>query len=247
MMKSLLLFAFLLPRLCVAQIDFLASINSSVLVDAARPTGAFFSEGFEGTGYEKGSGAPNGWGEAGTVINEDYTATVLAGAQSLFLDTSGFFYCTNVWAAGAKDVVYGYIMFRLVVSAANSIRVELGRAAVGDDFYAEITNTGGLNKLRVINGTVASGFGSTSILPSNVQTYGLWWEFRRDTDGGAASGVGRAWLSADPAIKGTLECETLVGDCVTQPTTVSLQASLNDQIIFDKLILSDVPIGSNPP
>ena len=208
--------------------SFLASINAVALPPAAN----FFQEFFEGTGYERGAGAPNGWVElGGAVIDEDYLISPLEGAQSLqMFHAFNQLTCTNILSP-AQSVVYFKLRFKIVDEAGgvyffricDSANQNLARIQWTSADKVELTVQGGTPQL-----------GSTTL--SNGTLYYMW--------GWADQNAGDAllYVSSSNSKPGSTECPPVTdGDGAALGDACTVVFSTNGggaNIIVDALEIS---------
>lgn len=213
----------------------------SLLPKPAAPIAAtyLFQENFEGTNQ-------NAWylmgaGSGTNRIDLFNTTNALQGAQSAYIDATNFVYAyaTNFTPA---DTIFLHWRMVVVGSSASGINFNLSRITVKDEYMFTIVNSGGMH-VKIFNGDT-NVMGASTII-SGVTNY-CWGEYRRDTDGGAPSGISRIWISPTPFIPPNVECEVTNGNSVNQPTAVDFQCNNTDAVRVDYIKLSPTMIGSNP-
>lgn len=196
--------------------------------------------------FENATGYDLTWTEAGTgTLDEDYTTAPapLVGSQSfrtvLSAQTGT---STHTWAAGAQSTVYGYCIVHRVSNAGSENIIGFrssGSLRMGIVFT-------GAGAVRVTHGTAND---TTTTTYATGTTVHIWFRY---TQGSGADGVAELWTSTNgtkPASSGdstyanvtTGTSTTTVNQIVIGPTTSSSQ-----EMIFDKIRVDDVSIGSDP-
>ncbi len=206
---------------------------SAVLLMAGGTARAatLLSEGFEGPGYEN-----SGWivpPQSAVLPDPDYTATPLAGAQSLrcngvsfvqrpFVNSTEFYaYCQVRWLAWTD--------FRVILDWLNASQTSA--ATVYADFG---------RRIQVIHGGVSST-GSTVI--SDNTTYHLWVEWTRGT---GTDGTMKIFLSTTGIKPATPEASLSNGAGGALAFFDIGPFGNGADVVYDNVILSDSPIGNNP-
>jgi hypothetical protein len=204
----------------------LTASDTWLLTVAATPT-YLLSEGFEGTGFEN-----SGWRKNGAA-NPDYVANVLGGLQSLntignqrirrdFDYGSSFFMYFQVrWNTWSPDTTV------LHWSTTPSSGGEVGIYATG-------------NRLQLYDG-VARATGTTAIAANT--TYHVWVEW---TKGTGTNGTMKLFMSTSGVKPATPEASITNG---TGGATNEIHVgsdSTGPNIVYDRLLVDDVEIGSNP-
>jgi len=184
------------------------------------------SEGFEGSGYEN-----SGWTEGGTP-NEDYTTTALHGAQSLncvgaqylwrtfrYSDSFNLYFCVrwNAWADYNNIISWDNVGWSTIASL------------WADD-----------NRISINHGSVSAN-GTTSIAPNT--TYHVWVEW---TGGSGNNGTMKLYVSTDGIKPGIPEASITTGTGGATERMYMGPFAAGPNVIFDRILVDDVPIGSNP-
>jgi len=139
-----------------------ASSGSSYLVE----------QNFEGTGYDNSET----WTETGSgTMNEDYTTTVLAGSQSLYVSASSQAPLISHTFSSTQTEVWGYFLFRPVSTIATGKEIITIKDASGNSSYTiEWVSTG--KWIVRINGSGASSYTTNAM--SEGTTYHCWWHVK---------------------------------------------------------------------
>jgi hypothetical protein len=195
------------------------------------------SENFEGTGYEN-----VGWTETGTP-DEDYTATVLEGSQSLFLDASGSAnQHANSPTVADQTEIWVYFLFRPVtfVSAGNANVIEI-RNNTTTLFTMQVSSTGTLRLAGSVNSLPTVGTMSVGT------TYHVWLRYVVGTGANAIYSGGFSTDGIRP-ISGNNFTQATTGTETNTANNVRLLATGSNltQWIFDKIRISATIIGDNP-
>ncbi len=184
------------------------------------------SEGFEGAGYEN-----TGWTESGAP-NENYTATVLHGSQSL--NCSGSQHAWRTFQNSTNFNLYFRVRWNTWRDYANIMywdNASFGTAAI---IYA------GDNRIQLTHGTV-SGTGTT-VLAANV-TYHVWVDW---TKGTGANGTMKLHISTTGIKPPSPEVNITTGTGSATQRLYLGPTATGPNVIFDRLLIDDAPIGSNP-
>lgn len=194
---------------------------------------------------EASPGYDMGWFESVSAgSNEDYTATVLQGAESLFISgtsSTSLRYIVNDPGFSGTEW-YGYFMVRFVsLNASNGEFFSVAVNGVGDELIMYASAASGW---QVVNGTEVSGFINSPAVAVDT-TYHVWWYYKQST--GADDGISRLWVSTSGTKPGSATCEVTDGDSVGNVDVISPRArGSTGQIIFDRILLSTSAIGDNP-
>jgi glucose/arabinose dehydrogenase len=199
---------------------FVLTVNSG-----GAPT-YLFSEGFEGTGYEN-----SGWSEAGTP-NEDYTTSVLHGAQSL--NCVGAQYLWRTFRYADSFNLYFRIRWNAWADYSNIIAWDdIGWSTVGGIWADD-------NRISIAHGS-AYAVGTTSIAVNT--TYHVWAEWAR---GSGNNGTMKLYVSGDGIKPGTPEASITIGTGGGTERMYMGPFAAGPNVVFDRILVDDVPIGSNP-
>jgi glucose/arabinose dehydrogenase len=192
--------------------------------NASAPT-YLLTEGFEGTGFEN-----SGWINHGTA-NPDYTNLVLHGSQSL--NCSGARYIERPFAYTSFNL---YFRVRWVTWSDynNIIYWDDSNYNVIAGLYADD------NKVEIVHG--ANSVYGTTALAAGV-TYHVWVEW---TKGTGSNGTMKLYISST-GTKPTTPEATITNGTGGTPARIYLGPTLSGpNAIFDRILVDDVPIGSNP-
>jgi hypothetical protein len=204
-----------------------ASDTFVLTVSAVVTPTYLFTESFEGTGYEN-----TGWIETGTP-NEDYTTTVLSGAQSL--NCSGAQYIQRPFSYGTS--VNTYFQARWVTYSAYQDFVLWTDPDWNLAIEMYCNNAGG--PMTLCHGGVCAT-GTTAL--NTGTTYHFWVEW---TQGTGANGTLKLFVSTTGTKPASPEVNITTGSGGAMSQILfGLQSSGN--VILDRLLVDDVPIGSNP-
>jgi hypothetical protein len=224
---------------------FAASIlpfNTSINAPAAGGGGASYlvDQDFEGAGYDNSET----WTEGGTgTLDEDYTGTVLDGAQSFRQATvtqNGTVYVSFA----AQDEVWVYFLLRPVSVPGNTtiVTVQSGATEVANI----IQLNSGLLRFQIPSPlTTVTTVGALSV----GTTYHVWANYSKNTAGGKLS-IGFSTDGTRPTSGNNYAATTghartaqisrfYIGDPVS--------GNVTRENIFDKIRIDDAQIGDNPP
>lgn len=196
-------------------------------VTAVLPPTYLLTESFEGTGYEN-----TGWIEGGSP-NEDYTALVLSGAQSLNCGNSQ----TIRRTVSFGDSIYSYFQIRWVTYSPYVTLVSWLNASgsMMAEFYC---NSAGAPVTMCHGGVCRNG---TTPLVAGT-TYHMWMEWTKATN---ANGTLKFYVSTNgiKPVSPEVNITNGAGGAITQ---IKYGPQGSGNVIFDRLFFDDVPIGSNP-
>ncbi len=238
-----MLAALVLPLICVMPMDFAPFMMSRQNICIESPAPYLIRQGFECPtgGYDHG---PEIWTESGTgTIDQQYTATVLAGTQSLSILQSANIAGDLSPTFTAQDEVWVYLLLRPVSIEAGIIRTLVGiRNSSGSTFCGLQIDTDG--SLRVAMNVVADTVGTVSA----GTTYHIWFHYKKGTGADAIADVGFSTNGIRPT-SGNNFAQTTTGNPTSQAVAIMLgpNASATQQYIFDNVRVDDVQIGDNPP
>ena len=203
-----------------------ATDTFTVTVTSTSVPTYLLSEGFEGTGYEN-----TGWTESGAP-NENYTTTILEGTQSL--NCSGSQYAYRTFQNPTNFSLYFRVRWNTWKDYANIIYWDNASYGTAASIYADD------NRIQIAHGNSAST--GTTAIAANV-TYHVWVEW---TKGTGANGTMKLFISSNGVKPATPEANVTNGNgAATQRIYVGPTAT-GPNVIFDRLLIDDVPIGSNP-
>lgn len=191
---------------------------------------------FEGTGYDNGET----WTESGAgTVDEDWTDPLI-GTQSLRLATVSQSATNQSPTFTAQAECYGYfVVHGATVEALNRIWFT-GRA--GTTVSLEIRReSSGVFRLR--HGTTSTN--ATTGIVADI-TYHVWWHYNDDS--GPDDGTARLWISTTDTKPGSPEAVITTGTATGDIDNVVLgaQNTGTEEIIFDKVRVDNVDIGSSP-
>jgi hypothetical protein len=223
---------------------FLMLLTAQVVVDPYRFAASdgpsyLISQNFEGAGYDNSET----WTESGAA-NEDYTGTVLAGSQSLRINTSASIITTRS-TFSANSPVELYFLFRpasaIPGATTRIVRIE-GDGAVPECADISINSTG---TLWVRHGNAGSA-SSVSAMSADT-TYHVWIRFTKHngatgTVTGAFSTDGIRPLSGNQFV--THSGSALTGNATLVRLGVAVAGTAD--FIYDKVRVDDDTIGDNP-
>jgi hypothetical protein len=200
---------------------------SDVFALTVSATGTYlFTESFEGTGYENG-----GWSTGGAV-NPDYTTNVLDGTQSL--NTIGNQHIVRSFQFGNAFYMYFKIRWNAWTDYENIVLWEDASWNSPAGLFADD------NKISISHGTVAV-LGTTSIATNS--TYHVWVEW---TKGTGTNGTMKLFVSTTGTKPSTPEASITNGNGAATARMYLGAFSTGPNIVFDKILIDDVEIGSNP-
>ena len=209
--------------------DSALTANDTLLltVTAAVPPPTYLlSEGFEGTGFENA-----GWNQNGTP-NPNYTTTALHGAQSL--NTSGAQY---IWRTFQNSTsFYLYTQVRAIAWSSFTNLVYLDDASWGN--AASVWTDG--SRLHVRHGSV-SAVGTMPLSPNT--TYHVWVDWTKGTGTNGTMKVFVATTGTKPAVA---DASLTTGTGAATQRLYLGPTGAGPNLIFDRLLIDDVAIGSNP-
>ena len=195
--------------------------------------GLLVCQNFEGTGYDNGET----WVEAGTPLpDEDATATVLRGSQSLSIaDGTGATYIV----ISSTGTIYAHWLYEVSdgTPIGNAVTMSM-QTGTGLRWYISHRTTG---YLRVYNGTI-NVTGTTTLMADNT-TYHIWGLY---TPGTGANGVSTLWVGTSTARPGTAEATVTTGDATTNIDRVYCQnvAAGDFTVLEDQVLVDDVEFTS---
>jgi VCBS repeat-containing protein len=192
---------------------------------ASAPT-YLLTEGFEGTGFEN-----TGWTKTGSA-NENYTTLVLHGAQSLNCVGAQYIQRAFVFPTGFN--LYFRVRWAAWRDYANIIYWDDANYGTAAALYADD------NRFLLVHGS-GSALGTTAINP-NV-TYHVWIEW---TKGAGNNGTMKLFVSTTGAKPASPEANITTGTGGATQRIYLGPTGTGPNVIFDRILVDDVPIGSNP-
>lgn len=204
-------------------------------------------EGTDNNGYDNSET----WTTSTGSPNPDYNTTVLdpAGSHSLFLNANGNNVRVRHDFTGA-DTLYGYLMWRRVA----------GSVPAGDRTLLELTINGGTTRCFALNFTAGGALkivdlsggvtGTTVSTMSLDTTYHVWWSYTKGTSMNAYASCAFSTTGTQPTSGNNFaDWPSSNGTSTAQGGRVWLGHSgtnANADMIFDKVLIDDAVIGSNP-
>jgi hypothetical protein len=190
------------------------------------------SEGFEGAGFEN-----TGWTTFST-SDPDYAASPLVGSQSLRCNgTSSFI--QRPLAPG--NSFYCYFQVRWV--AFSPFKFVVDWLDSGINSVTRVVTEGFPNRLHLVHGEAnATG---TTVIEANT-TYHVWVEWTRGT---GANGTMSLFVSSTGVKPGSPEASITTGSGINSIAAFDVgpfDAAASTDVIYDRILIDDEPIGSNP-
>lgn len=212
---------------------------ASLTPGASAPAATYLiNQRFEGTGYDNSET----WTETGSTVDEDSTITVLDGSQSLRVTTVAAEGYTDSPAFSSQTQAWIYFLWRPVtLDGASYIGALFGGGA--ERLWIRVNSDG---TMRIDHGSVSA---STVNTVTAGTTYHIWARYQT---GSGANGQGDIAFSTDGTkpTSGDNFASLTTGTETTSVTVARLgNFSFNRTIVFvfDKCLVDDVNIGSNPP
>jgi hypothetical protein len=187
------------------------------------------SEGFDATGTP---GYDNtGWTESGAA-NENYTTTILHGTQSL--NCSGAQYIQRTFQYSTSFNLY----FRVRWITWSDFKSVIYWDDSGFNTVANVY--GDDNRLQIKHGSVSVN--GTTVIAAGT-TYHVWVEW---TKGTGANGTMKLYMSTTGTKPASAEASITTGNGGATQRIYVGPTSAGPNVIFDRILVDDVPIGSNP-
>jgi glucose/arabinose dehydrogenase len=202
-----------------------ASDNFVVTVSGPAPS-YLLVEGFDATGFDN-----TGWTKHGTP-NADYTALVLDGTQSL--NCSGVQYVERPFNYGTNFNLYLRVRWITWRNGRFVMYWDDPNFNVIGSLYTE------RSRMEINHGSV-SALGTT-VLGVNV-TYHVWVEW---TQGSGANGTMKLFISTTGVKPASPEANITTGTGKAPARFYLGPTQSGPNVIFDRVRVDDVPIGSNP-
>jgi len=185
-----------------------------------------------------GTGTPSGWNDFGT-MNWDYTTSPapLEGTQSLRVNGGGS-QAGSYKTFSGLDTAYGYFIFHPVAMSNFEYLLRVQTTGFGNCLQVRR----GSGTWSIIHGTVESNASTMS----DGNTYHVWWDY---TKGTGADGVANLYISATTTKPGSPTVTITNGDGTSQAQQIVLGeagGAPTSNLIYDKIRVDDVTIGSNP-
>jgi hypothetical protein len=199
------------------------------------------NQNFEGTGYDNSET----WTTSTGFPDADYTTTVLLGSQSLALDLTSAS-CRVRTDFTNQDETWIYFLFQIGGSAPAGDRVIFTAAANGSSTESYSVILTSARKLKPTSG----GTATTTALTIGTK-YHVWIHLKKATGAGndAVVDVGFSTDGTKPADPSNEFQKVTNGSTSTQIGRIYLgcnQSNAATPYIYDKVLLDDVTIGSNP-
>jgi len=190
------------------------------------------SEGFEGVGFEN-----TGWTTFST-SDPDYAASPLVGSQSLRCNgTSSFI--QRPFAPG--NSFYCYFQVRWLAYSPFKFVVDWLDSSINS--VTRVVTDGFPNRLHIVHGE--ANVTGTTVLAENT-TYHVWVEWTRGT---GANGTMSLFLSSTGVKPGSPEATITTGSGINPIAAFDVgpfDAATSTDVIYDRILIDDEPIGSNP-
>jgi hypothetical protein len=213
--------------------------SRGMVVGGGPPATYLVKQDFEGAGYDNSET----WTESGVGIDEDYTGVVLAGSQSLRINSSAASAHTSSPTFTGQAEVWGYFIYRPASLPAASTVIANFLTAVGNDCLRLRINSGGALLIRAGGGTEATSVGTLSA----GTTYHIFLYFLKGSGANAFASVAFSTDGTKPT-SGNNYRESTNGTITSDVEVFRFgQASSSTMdFVFDKVRVDDVTIGDNP-
>lgn len=212
-------------------------IGGGVSAAPNDPSGLLVCQNFEGAGYDNSES----WTEivgTGGVVNEDYTATVLRGSQSLLISESDYHTSNATVSFTASGTIYTHFMFRIdafpydltdivtILDASNNILCRILMSDAG--------------ALTLYHGTDSAGTTATSI----NTTYHIWLDYAKGT---GSNGVATMYVGTT-VTKPAASQEVTAGSATADAVKLRLQILQGSPTatIWDQVYVKTTDIGNVP-
>jgi len=204
-----------------------ASTSFTLAVTATGVPTYKLNEAFEGAGYQN-----TGWTASGTP-NPDYITTVLDGSESL--NTPGGSYVWRNFSSTSSFNIYFQIQWNVLATNKPILTFDTSSYAAAAGIWV-----GSTNRLYITHGTVSAN--GTTVIDPNTQ-YHVWVEWKKNTSG---TGVIKLYLSTTTTKPDVPEIMITNGRGSNIARMYVGSASAGPDMIFDRMLISDYAIGSNP-
>lgn len=212
---------------------------------AAAGPSYLINQNFEGAGYDNGET----WTENNAAWNEDYTATVLVGSQSLYgISTTSA--RTDFASFSGQVDVWAYCRFRIVSGGSEwpsgSATWSIFRIANSSGTSVAQLQLRPSNKFRVNGGTSSSDSVGTL---SDDTTYHAWLHYTKGTGSDAVITGGISTDGTKPT-SGNYFVSLSNGTSTTDAARIYLvcdsSGGVGMEVIFDQILVDETTIGDNP-
>ena len=203
-----------------------ASDPMVLTVNSAAAQTYLFTEDFEGTGFEN-----SGWIQHGS-SNPDYTSVVLQGAQSL--NCVGVQYIERPFVFTNSFYLYFRVRWNTWTDYNNIIYWDDPGWNIVAGLYADH------NRMELNHGS-AGAFGTTTIVANT--TYHVWVEW---TKGTGSNGTMKLFVSTTGLKPAAPEANITTGNGGATERIYVGPTSSGPNAIFDRILVGNTPIGSNP-
>jgi len=207
------------------------------------PASPLLNQKFEGTGYDNSET----WTESlgGGIVDEDYTATVLDGSQSLRIQNAaggGVSYTAETFTAGGERWAFCKIRLTSLEAVAVTRSIAFWNN-VGATLAAVEINTSGT--LHLVCGATTA---DTVDAMSTGTTYYMWFHYLKGTGANAVADVGFSTTSTRPT-SGNKFVQITTGSPTTDAVEFAIHVWNNNNpsdFIYDRVYVDDEQIGDNP-
>lgn len=192
------------------------------------PAEIFFTENFEGTGYDDSNA--NGWTDTGTGDFPDYVGHALQGSHSLLLSNTPSTIAVMAPLGEFRPVIFAKLQFR-VINQGTSPSVLAFTTNEVTQFSVRVQSD--TLKLRVKNfGESLDSDGAVSI----DTDYYMWVEFRT---GNGFNGVSKVWVNtANDKASSPITVSITNGDAIAPPDELSAAAGNGGILVLDAIQLN---------
>jgi len=233
MKRLLIAFLFcLLPSQAFGWMSIIQCGGSTAAVDECA--GYLKCQNLEGAGYDHSET----WTETvGGTVDEDYTDTILRGAQSLSInDSSGDNLTYSTFTATSP--LYFFFRFRPVSMPTGNNSILTIRTATATMAYLSLN--GDTGELRGYHGTSYEAAATTL---TDGTTYFIWGHY---VTGSGADGVLNVWIDTDRTKPASAEITVTNGTSIADPTRIYAIQDNGGQGIYDQILVDDASIGDVP-
>lgn len=194
-------------------------------------TGKLIAQDFEGTGYDNQSGIGGSWTEAGTIDEDDTTATVLRGSQQLRVSTGGNY--TRADFTASSEVWGTFLMKTDDVTYAGNEFLSLYDTSTEKMPISSLSSSA----VRIFHGTQDAT--TVGILSTNTK-YRVWFHWKAST---GTDGIAEVWIDGTaattrPASSGDYYAIESAGTNTGTVNRVRLASSSGNHY-FDQLRIDD--------
>lgn len=197
-------------------------------------------ETFEGAGYVNA-----GWTEDGAspTINEDYTATVLDGSQSLFVQPGAAGGIARIYKSiTASGEVWAFFQFRPVSSVGAMTIFEFWDSGFAQIYVVTLNAN---NTLKVQQGATSSG-NSVGTMADGT-TYNCWAHFKKGAGGTGVADFAFSTTTTRPTSGDNFVSVAGSNNADATRVVVGLDTvDAAESAIYDYVLVDDAQIGDNP-